>query len=1265
VPVYTVDPVHFHAEGAYVDWNVQAKRLGVPVDPNHPYQGVIELRWILSADFGLPTEPFQVWVRQHSPQAGFQALAFSQQNLWFAGNLVLISWPGGHMSSVQLDVQAPAGGTAFGFSGGPLAGNTVAITPIPVGNTTIQVTAKFIDCITVTPGVTVTAVRGLPVGGYANTPGWTLVELVGLPVTLARWGGIGQHGTPQGITGALTDAPTAAIARLKRGAPPFGWGPLIAPGVPAPAWTAPDFNLLVGEVNTSLLNFLHDIAKNSPPNQQAAQTVDVPLPPPENAVTGQQVNKPGTTTQMLPLPMTYMAVSTDPFLNLGLGFGTAYPYTPDVTGIPTNDFMITAHWERGFDGVSGPQDYAAIVALPGAVVPPPAPANMGTQILGALRPLNTDGNWRDSVRVLWDRPPDTQLFRIAGIAAARASISPAQPVVALIDTRPSGGFRPISINTPVDPPDPEWWRFHVMDREVEIPSNPGTRQIKYGAAVVDLYGVWTPWSAVDCVIAQPDLDAVRITHATLVPVAPSSGSVCATTLELDFLWDWRIRTPKQITFVGRMYAATTHGDPPPSVVIPPGLDRSLGGGGAALVVTFAGDTPSAPGTTILPLTEDGNNQAAGFGPAQGSSRRYRMTLRGLALDFGSTPFIGMALWTQGQEVIAPSRLSPWPDHPVVTSTGDPRPPVVPIYHVTLGSIPDATGPSHVQISWTPQPNATGYFIYEATEASLLDAWGLPEPQQKDTLDARLLVLRNNFKANPVRRPFTRYNATALTTTGQDIALPKGSTGIHVFVVLGISAGQVESAWPSGPSPELSLIVVAAPHITRPAPPTIEIQQFLDTSAMPSVYKARVAIATRPGPRPAMVEVYRVRVDDAAKELDTMGPPIARLKASAGPWTVNSVTDPDYGSYITTAQGVDAPSGSWRRVWYRATAWTGEDDTRGGLPGRSEASNAAWVVLPPPDAPSISALSLGGGPGPADILIEWTCASPLKKTPLGPHLISVRAFVPGSPPTTLASGLLVSDTSLTVKTGDGANFPTPSANPMRLTLTSNATKQTELVDCAARSGDTFTVTRGVGGTTALAFSAADAVTLAPLISLDTTLDAVDHAQPVAGSGIWITGTSGGVTTYRALIRRAEVTDAVNFAVRITDPLGRTGAQLLSVASGPANPPPDLANVKLQKVAVPAPGRWVLTFTSTSSVKAPLNGPYVLQITGVPVIPVLFPPPLSISMPLGSVPTRVASPPPASFLLRSGVNYELVTPVANLKGFVVRITGPDRKFVEKAV
>jgi hypothetical protein len=61
----------------------------------------------------------------------------------------------------------------------------------------------------------------------------------------------------------------------------------------------------------------------------------------------------------------------------------------------------------------------------------------------------------------------------------------------------------------------------------------------------------------------------------------------------------------------------------------------------------------------------------------------------------------------------------------VVSTGDPRPPVVQIEHVTLGSLPDATGSSHVRIHWPTPSNAVGFFIYEATEANMLDAFGLP------------------------------------------------------------------------------------------------------------------------------------------------------------------------------------------------------------------------------------------------------------------------------------------------------------------------------------------------------------------------------------------------------------------------------------------------------------------------------------------------------------------------------------------------------------
>jgi hypothetical protein len=1191
---YIVDQTRFHAEGAVINWTAAAQRLKIPIWA--PLPTLIELRWMLGSDLGMPTEPFGVWARPHMAAPTWQPLTISQRQLLYLGLFQLVTWSQGSVSSVRIDVQAPSGGAIFAFSGGPLLSNICAAAAAPVGNTTVELSAHIIDGLLVSPAISVNAMRGIVTSAYANTPGWTEIELVGLPVKQAQWSGIGKHGEPQGMVGSFTDAQTAAVARLTRGAPPIGWALTDASGIAAPTWTAPNFASLVGEVNSDLLDALRAIVRDFPPDQQAAQTISVALPPPVNS-SGQQMSGGGSTTTLAPLPMTFMAAATDPFLSLVLGFGTAYPPARDAAGAPVGsgaqDFMITAHWEKGLDGRSARVDYAAVIPAPTAALAPPPPANLFSVIVGALRPLATDGNWRSTQRIGWDRPPNTPLFRTASFAATRASTAPPAPTVALMAPRASGGYRPIAINSAAHPPDPDLHRLNTVDREVEIPSSPGTRQLTYATAVQDIYGQWTPWLSVAQSLAQPDLAPVRIVSASLTPVAPASGSVCATSLEIEFLWDWRVRTPRQITFVGRMYAAARHGDPPPSLVVPAGLDRSLAGGGAALVVTFAGAVPSAPGVTIVPLTEDGEKRAGSFGPAQGNdARRYRLTLSGLSLDFAATGFIGLALWTRGQERIAPQRLSAWSDNPLVVSTGDPRPPVVQVEHVLLGSLPDATGSSHVRIHWPTPSNAVGFFIYEATETNLLDAFGLPAPAPTATLDARLAVLKTAFRANPLRRPFTRLNATATTAASMDIALPRGSTGIHLYVVLGVSAGQVEGAWPSLTTPDDSLIAIAAPHIARPAPPMLEAQRVLDASTNPPTYAARLTITARPGPRPAQIDIHRVRVDDAARELDTMGPPIVSLTASAGGWIVSTANDPVYGQYISSVTGTDAAAGSWKRVWYRATAWTGADKTRGALPGRSLASSAAFVVLPPPDPPILSPLLIGAGPGPADVVLQWTCASPVARTALGPHRIAVRAAEPGTPP------------------------------------------------------------RSPPG---------------PLLALDSTLDQLGHAQPATGSGAWIVGTVAGVTTYRALVRRAAITQSFKFTVSITDPIGRSGEQLVIVASGAIDPPPDLENLRVRHITFPPPARTTLTFTSSSPVKAPLDGPYILKVTAFPPVPHPFPPPPTLQMALGDVPTRPpVGPPPPLYIVRTGAgpNYTYgVVANGNVGHFVVRITAPNGQFVEK--
>ncbi|MDO9712258.1 hypothetical protein [Paracraurococcus lichenis] len=1055
---FVVDPTRFDARGAFVLWNGEARRLGIPGFADH--RPSVQLRWMLNAELGFPTEPFRVWSRPHTTDAFVQALTLVPFVNWL-GAANLYTWTEGSVSSVFVTISAPALGTVVAFSGAPRPERFCASAFFPAGGGTFELRAQTIDGVLLPPGATVTAARGVLPGRYANTDGWRLVEVVGLPVG-AAWSGIGQHTRQQGLVTAPTDPVSAAIQRLTRGAPPFGWGPEIAPGVAAPAWRPPDPRALIVDVNGSLLDLLAPIVGGNPPDAQAKQTVATPLPPPVTS-SGQQMSGAGTKADVSPLTVAYLGAATDPFLCLALGFGTAYDEGSQF------DFMVTARWEAGLDGRSAPFDLAAIVPGPVTPGPPVQPANLVAELQGLLRPIAVDGPWRATTRLAWDRVPSTPLAGAVSAAAARAGIAPAAPAIPLLAPRRSGGLSPIAINasTSGHPPDPDPKHVNIIDREMPIPQDPGTAQVAYGVAVQDIWGIWSTWASVGPTIAEPPPEPLRIVKLSLIAEAPGAGSVCPATLEVEFLLDWRIRTPGRVSFVGNLYAAAEGGAAPPSNTPPAGLDRGTASGGPPLDIDFAGDVPSAPGVTIQPLTEGGEEFAAGFGAAQGQvSRRYRMTLTGLGLDFAGTPFVGIALWGLVQARIPPQRASAFGARPAVASASDPRPPVIVVRHVKLASLPDAGGSCHAVLAWDPPaPPALGYHIYEAAETPLLDALGKPQPEPGATLDARLKALTDAFNANPLRHPFTRLNATPFTGTSLDVTLPRGSMGIHCYVVLGISPSLVEAPWPAAGSAESTLMAVGIPRIARPAPPIIEVDRILDTTTDPPSFKAVITVSTRPGHRAKRVDLHRVRVDDAARELDTMGPPIASLLDSAGGWDVQKVEDAAFGAFIGKVTGEDAPGGSWRRVWYRAVAWSGRDDTRGLLPGRSPPSDAAWVVLPPSAAPAISAPVRGGSA--TDVTLQWSSAAPVARTPLGSHLLTVRAVPPGAP---------------------------------------------------------------------------------ALVSLDSPLDALDHAPPATGSGVWISASAAGATTYQAILRRASAADPVQVLVRITDPLGRVGEQMLTIGAG---------------------------------------------------------------------------------------------------------------------
>lgn len=76
--------------------------------------------------------------------------------------------------------------------------------------------------------------------------------------------------------------------------------------------------------------------------------------------------------------------------------------------------------------------------------------------------------------------------------------------------------------------------------------------------------------------------------------------------------------------------------------------------------------------------------------------------------------------------------------------------------------------------------------------------------------------------------------------------------------------------------------------------------------------------------------------------------------------------------------------------------------------------------------------------------------------------------------TLASGIGTAATSITLQSGDGAKFPSPTGgDTFRVTL-ADASNNIEICDCTSRSGDVLTVTRAQEGTTAKAYLAGDSV-----------------------------------------------------------------------------------------------------------------------------------------------------------------------------------------------
>ena len=1122
-----IDPDRFFLMAGLVDWQVVRRRyIESPRAQQIAAQRglkkrarLLQLRWLLDPTMGYPTEPFRVWRRPAFPMQGVEDVFTPQvlNNTPFPFHVITWNDP---KVFVRANFRVTGSNAAiYAFAGAPMASALVDWQGVGTGFRRVTFRGPSIQCLVITQNAELDSISGIGQENVATDPSWQLLEIVGLPTNDA-WSGLFNLDQPQGFVTDLKSPEEAALDRFRRGAPFYGWEAEMEAGTSAPVWELADPGAMLETLRQGLMDPLQEMVASRPPEQHHTYALEQSL-----SVSGS--GEPAH-TRFHPMQTLLVGAATDPLTSLISGFGTAIEDSEeDIPRIEVSDrvffdddsrsdwdYMVTARYERGIDGRSDPIEYAAIIFAAGTALLPPVPTNLRAATDGNRADDDIDRPWRGIVRLTWDKVPELLPFQVGSYAAARKQQIPTGGVTPLMDKRPlDTALQPISATTSEEQ---ESVGVQALDERYAIASTPATNTLRYGVAHQNLFGLWSRWSLVGHNISEPAVQHVPILSARLDVTPRTSGSVCPGTLVMELEWDWTVRSLRRIILVGRMYAQSKRNAPPANTTPLGRLQRSLGdGGGAPFVITFggtaAGTVPVSGDPDYVSLNGDlsylsvDGREIVPSPPTLQGPRRYRLTITGFNLDYGATGHIGLALWARGQEQRLPQRMGPWTVNPYVVSASDPRPPVLNVQqeNVLLTSLADAHGEHHAHLTWGSVPGAVGYFIYTTTETKLRVDRGMADPSPSLTLSERLLALRDAFESDPARRSFTRINDQPLDATESPIVIPRGSKEIHLYLVLGLSAGQVESAWPDlgDPDRRQRFFAFAAPQIATPAPPTLEVRRVTDKGMMPPPFDADLRIQTRPGATVNRIDLHRVRVPAAALALDTMGPPVATITGSLAPWQVQPTvgSEPGVAQTLGTITGRDRPDGSWKQVFYRAVAWSGDDLSRGIYGGRSQPSPAQVVVIPPANPPDLGTLAYSLGEAVTEVVLTANSTVPIWETPLGPHRLKV--------------------------------------------------------DVRARHTDQ-------SYSKVYQFPAVDSNKRLA----DNTLATVLESPPAAGkNGLWRSPIPNSeVTRYQIVIHRLALEDDLLVSVQMIDPLGRITEQTIDVPAGSLLPAPEILSPRLRTV-----------------------------------------------------------------------------------------------------
>ncbi len=963
----------------------------------------LALRWMCSHELGVPPGPFSVWIRDGGDKTVDVGASVSSRPAGLVLGLDRVA------AIIDVDFQVndetrPAALWAFRDAVRPQAAIAVtAGTPAGPGRMRLRLrttgTTRVLLVNGSDPQVTVVSLQDV-----VDADDWQRIELVGLPDS----GGLGAYDpTPQGPADALVDPVAAAVGRLQRGGPPVGWWPVTEAGRLAPPWEPPDAPRLVDEVRETLLPeiaALYD-AGVSPPDQRAIAPVreiaGPPVPP------GRAPRR--TTAKVPPLSLLTLGASSDPFLALATGFGTAYAMEPVDEGqksVGGADFLVTAYYPDTHRR-EGPAELAAFVPSPEGHSATAPVTTLQSARAGLVAPDPVDTPWRESVKLTWDRREATALAgRPAGLAVARYDLAAGAQVESLNPERDSGGYRPLVPMPQAPTGQPGHDRDVFVDGGAEIPMGSGGRSAGYAVAVEDVFGIWSPWEDTAYTGDEPAPPLPRVI-ALRLDSSYEGSPICPGRLVVDVATDWAERGPATLELGWVLFAAAAETDADPAGTAPATVRR----------YDFVGATLVDPTSqaTIDHLDPGGASPVAPGLPQGEHTRRYRLTVPVPTLDFTSARRWRVHLWVRSTVRVAPGLPGPWSPRlgppreaparaeaasPVpATPLPIPLPPGVPV-----GSTPDGGGCSHVRVRWQLPPggDVDRLVVWEASEsavrqtvAALTSAPAVPPPAQAPEgtpPHARLTQLRSMYDALPPTRrtalwrrlmEFDRHPSTI--PADADVALPKGSTDLHLFAVTAETSTGVASSLPASSD---GVQFFTAPRLRQPSQPRVTPTVAADGDVTLAVSAtSRIAVAS--------FAVLATRSPVAARTAETMGPPVATLAVVAAPTEVPAGRRlfPDERLYRVT--GVVTLPASWDEWYLRVVAVPVAGDPPMAVRGlRSPESEALSLLMPPSGPPLLDALVADTwGAGSDGVVVRASSDAPTRAPAFGAHRFS--ALVTGS------------------------------------------------------------------------------------------------------------------------------------------------------------------------------------------------------------------------------------------------------------------------------